>query len=275
MGKDELKNALEQNYDFSLLNYASVIADVLAGDTILTRNVAGWRKIDFDARQEFLKREIKHIEEVLETKLFGWDPDIEERLRKISKAFKEIMDKYKTAVDTFVENFPMPYMQGRQRAFGKAYQIGILWASGLINKNDKPLWQEIATLFLFFVKFLKDTSYFKILELVETEYLKNLYYKLIKKYSLALKMFPKIYYFPFFGGKPHSPNVTETLRDKGMFARPIISISFYEKKITTVFESDKKQMKRETSFKGDRPYSIISNYLPKKGTESDLILEIT
>lgn len=304
MEKDELSKELEDNYGYPLLNFAYVIAEVLAENTVFIKTIDG-RKIsdikkDVNDLKKIKQKLIKSLDDYCDKyykpynyySLIKNNPEFKKVL--YSSAFKleaffgiidEDIKQKKERINEYVRKptfpFPWPDSTKSSRAISYANQVSFLWSSSL-HKGDIH-WRNICDLILWFLEYLKDSIYgpklfFKRKEEITgyPKVLKNQYRRIKLLYMFPLMISSQYIHFPIEVEKPVYP------KEQIFFSDPkkaclVISVEFYKKKIKTIFKEENKLKVKETIFKQGKPYSKIRDYEEREEQEDadNLLLDIS
>lgn len=283
MDQDELSNKLKENYRFPLLNFAFVISDVLAENSIFSPTFLFGKKIS-DIKREIaeLKETKSEIKKLVENYLFKFyfpysakvlrelSPEKLEKLyisefklkpffNNIDDSIKELEKKINIRKIDPVANITLwPFFRKHRRSFSFTNQISFLWASVLREKNGIH-WANICDLLNWFYEHLEDSTYKSKLCFLRKEkdekvgypkVLKNQYRRIKKSYRYQLASSSNHHYFPH-KNKPEKPY---------LFSNPVISIKFYHNKIKTIYKEKNKLKVRETLFEHSRKKHEIREY---------------
>lgn len=302
--QEELEKDLKEYYGPSLVNFAYVIADVLAEETIFTKKVYGRKISDIKKEREDLisiKEELLKSLKSYTAKYFH--PDLfktqkktsfkiqnefyinEFRLKPFFNWIDECIKKLEKMMNIFEQKpdsgfIPWPDFKPDKRPFSYANQIAFLWSSALYDKNGIH-WANICNLISWFLECLEDTSYKEKLYFGRKDEIsgyprvvKNQYQKIKKSYSFFMLLASCLIYFPFKKEKPLYPKATGIYKLGEGYQ--VISVKFYKRKIKTIFDEDGKLKTRETLLEKDKYHSIIRVYdQDEEDSEGDkLLLEV-
>jgi hypothetical protein len=206
MEQDDLDRDLRRDYAFSLLNFAAVIADVLAESSIFSMNI--WSIAKKDVKNKYLeltkiKKKIIYLSKDPKLQSFSnTREDLSKLASSIDKTAKAFL-KVNRAID---ECMLTPRRQVKPRLIKKSNQVGLLCASAMRGKNNSIHWKNIQNLFNWFLEHLQGADYFAREELTDIAALKIQYYRAKKRYPPAVHALCSLNYFPFWNNKYHKPN---------------------------------------------------------------------
>ena len=291
MDKDELNQRLKENYGYSLINFAYVIADVLAEDTIFNKTISGRKLSDIKEEIETLKKIKRIVIKSLDNYFIKYyDPDFPHSKIENYPELKEMLYGYNFKLEQFfnyVDNlikpkkeiidmhdkevpFPWPGKSKYTRPFSNANQISLLWSramrSPVLNKKKFHIqWANICNLISWFIESLEGSSYVSKLYFRRKEeiagypkVLKNLYRKIINVYGIPLVISEMYIYFPYGDRKPLIPCEKTDFSDSIAKGYPVTSIKFYENNIKTIFKKNGKLIVRETLIEKSKVYKYYS-----------------
>lgn len=264
-------------FKYSLLNFAAVIAEVLAGSSPLNKDIPGFKRIDIkDTRNIIVKivKECKRLSSDPVIKLFSEiGPQFKSHSETIEQTLKELDERVEMVVGC-----PLyPGLDKKPRAIKKINQIAILWIPGLTDKKQKIHWEELVELFYWFEKRLRNAVYFadvnpaclkpKALQTLNARIRRNR--ELLLGFSSSLHGVPDVW--------QNRPLIRVSHEDSRLFGFPINSIEFYPDRIRTLFEMDEGTFVRETVFrKSGEPSSSLYTHDPsrEKTKANNIVLEI-
>lgn len=308
--KDELNEKLIEKYGFPLLNFASVISDVIAEHSIFRKTINGKRVSDIKREIEELSKIKQGVIDKLKAYFFKYyPPDFYKSLIKINPEQRKIffisefklmpffdsinkLIKSLKALENALKFKPdstmvlWPDFKGEKRSFSFANQISFFWVSVIRDKNGIH-WQSILDLISWFLENLEDSTYESKLDFPHgkeekeiggnIDVLKNQYQKIKIQYFFPIILSYKYIHFPIKRANPLFPMGSEIdLNDPLKGRMPVISIKFYKNKIKTIFKENNNLKVRETVFEKNKPTSEIRNYHQEeeKLEGENLLLEI-
>ena len=301
--QDELDKELKEFYRYSLLNFAFVIADVLAGNSVFSpTHPFGKKKSEFEreiAELGEIKSEIIKLVEKYIRKFYS--PDSVRVLRNLNpemlkelyilyfkpkllfnaidntiKELEEIVNfrdvyPYKTSkpviTQAIINQAFWPYFRRHRRPFSPANQVSFLFSPVMKDQNGIH-WINICDLICWFLEKLYSSSYESILnftdEVCDPPVLKNQYQKIKGFFSYSRASYE---YFPKKNNRPQKPY---------LFSNPVISVKFYKNKIKTIYRENDKLKVRESFFENDKEYNVIREYEKDEENETrELLIEIS
>ena len=274
---EQLKSDMrKEGFIFGPLNYAAVIADVLAECSILSKKPNQLRYGMADAKK--LTSAIAELRNsclaLAKNKIARLHPDTGSELLACCLGLEQARKKLKERTE-FLAGF-LPQLEPRPHSIKMINQIALLWARGFVDISGRILWEEACELFYWFIKYFENEIHYSELNSqdFDIDSMKKLFARLDKKYYLLFQSTSKCYYFPT---GPRPPNIRVVFTEANEKAFPIISIEFYSNKIMTYFESKKGILARETSFREGGPVStlFLNEPLKEQPEKENMLLEIS
>lgn len=282
--EDELNRELKKNYGFSLLNFAYVIADVLAEVSVFSKMPHG-RKIS-DIKREI--QDLYKIKKKFYNSEFKQNP-LSRLLDEHIKNLEDIVNAYEKKPDLTL--LPWPEINIYSRSFSLTNQIAFLWSPAMRGRSGVH-WANICNVIYWFLEELKGSIYKSKLYFLRKRYkaksgypkvLKNQYQKIKLQYFLPIIISSTCIYFPFKGFHPLFLKGTDIdLNNPLRSGWPINSIKFYKNKIKTIFNVSPGKRNNnlkvsETVFRKNKPTSEIRDYhQEEENIETDkLLLDIS
>lgn len=312
--KERLDSILKREYEFRLLNFASVVADVLAENTIFSKKIGGKEKSEIrneikkleGIKQKLLKELtdyffhyhlkncpefiIKELKESVDEKgpkfyisifkLESFFSELDSRIEEL----KEALALYQYNPEFLKEIIPFPICEGYPRPINYTNQICFLWAFAMRDKDGRSVsWEKASELIDWFIYHLKFSEYVDNIKPIprgkyskEIESLKTFFRRIKRKFPTLLKITGNRDYFPNWASKAQKPFFLKKVKNGGLRVFPVVAIKFYKNKIKTIFKENNNLKVRETVFEKNKFTSEIRDYYQKeeKLDGENLLLEI-
>jgi len=305
--QNELDKKLKEFYRYSLLNFAFVIADVLAENSVFSPTYPfGKKKSDIEreiadigkiksgiikqVEEYFLKfyspdkvRVLSNLNpEKMEKFYISWfklEPlfnDIDNTIKKLEEIvnFRDVYP-YETSqpviTRAIINQAFWPYFGRHRRPFSSANQISFLLAPVMRDKNGIH-WINICDLIYWFIEYLKVSTHVSRLYFRRKEE-KTGHPKVLKNQYRGIKNpYPTLISISSDQYFPHKNNRPEK---PYFFSNPVISVKFYDNKIKTIYRRNDKLQVRESRFEHDKENNVIREYEKDGENETrELLMEI-
>ncbi|GEM_PF-6007646 len=307
--QDELDKKLKEFYRYSLLNFAFVIADVLAGNSVFSHtHPFGKKKSEFEneikelgeIKAEIIKRVEKYIRKFYSPDsvrvLSNLNPEKREKFYisrfKLKPPFNYIDDTIKglEEIVNFRDVYPYetsqpvitqalitqaywPFFGRYRRPFSSANQVSFLLASVMKDKNGIH-WKNICNFICWFLANLDGSFYESKLDFPHGKGEDS-----IGGNTIVLKnQYQKIKGLFCYSksSDEYFPQKDNRPQKPYLISNPVISVKFYKNKIKTIYRENDKLKVRESLFENDKENNVIREYEKdeEKNESSKPLMEI-
>lgn len=304
MKAEILDEELRRHYNYPLINFAYVFADVIADDTVFSKTVGGRRISEVAREKKALTNLRKDIVRILKSYSSGFLPDEIKRILQKNELILEKLIIMQFDAFPFIKNidariaaldrilniyqkkpedsfFPWP-IKTSTRQFNPANQISFLCAQS-IRGNNGIHWVNICDLITWFARRLRTAKYKTKLHFGREDedeisgypkVLKNQYVRIKNDYLLILFLSAELLYFPHVSKRPLFHTIETIDLDNPSKGFPILTIEFYKDRVRTVYKEPNNLKLRETIFKKKESLIEIKNLDEGEKEPGKLLLQI-